>query len=114
MGQKRGYTNAEDRVIIEAIQQSPHNMSHAFEQAAKQLKGRTSGAVSGHYYQQLKPLLAKENIIVTQLSTAHGSIINTKTVARRESQKFIVVKQLATRLTTQEQQKLIDELFNNL
>lgn len=111
---KKPYTREEQKLIIEEIQKSPHNLKNAFEQAANKLRGRNKAGVSAHYYGVLKPLMNKEGIIVTELSTVHGSIMNTKTVSRKHTQQFQVVRHLASKLNGDEKQKLIDELFDTL
>lgn len=108
------YSKEEQRVIIEAIQKTPFNLNHAFDEVAKQLRGRTKGSISGHYYSTLRPLMNREGIIVTELTTTHGSIMNAKTIARKESQQYLVVKQLTSRLSGEERARLISELFDEM
>lgn len=114
MGSGKQYSRAEQKIIIQEIQKSPHNLKHAFEEASKKLRGRAKASISGHYYSTLKPLMNKEGIIVTELTTSQGSIMNTKTVARKESTQFQVVRHLASKLNGEERQKLLDDLFDTL
>ena len=109
------YSRDEQKVIIEEIQKSPHNMKQAFEAAAHRLKGRNQSSISGHFYSTLRPLLDKEKIVLTQLSTVHGTLNNAKTVARKESIQFQLIKQLTlTKLNGEERMKLIGDIMDSL
>lgn len=50
------YTQQEDNVILQCVQQNPSNLAAAFECAANRLIGRTSSGVSFRYYSKIKPV----------------------------------------------------------
>lgn len=78
-----GYDEKDDAVIINHIQNSPQNLTHAFEEAAREL-GRTFGAVQQRYYSFIK-----KNTKVLALATKKGYVLgNTKQVARKSTKEL--------------------------
>jgi hypothetical protein len=101
--------------VIYYVEKYPHNMSEAFEHAADALPGRTKAAVSFHYYQTIKPMLDKNNIVVTAQGSRHGLMANTKNVPRKkiDGQLQMVVK-MVDRLPKDKRQDLALHIFDSL
>lgn len=74
----RRFTPKENDIIISCVENSPNNLQHSFEIAAKLLIGRTSKSVRRHYYNVLRHTT---NIMI--LSTVKGAMVNVKNSPRK-------------------------------
>ena len=112
---RRPYTEQDDHVILEMLSTYPGNLNLAFEQAGLKLN-RTTGAVSGHYYSNLKT--NPTNKPALGLITRHGTMMNTKNTRRPEQLKqrglsaFEVAATIVDTLTPEEKTKLILSMIN--
>lgn len=75
------YTDEEDAIIINAIKESPKNVSNAINIASSLLPGRTKGGVSQRWYSVLSK---KEHINVLTVGTSKGFSKNRKNLKRDE------------------------------
>jgi hypothetical protein len=107
------YTSKEDDIILECIKKSPTNISKAFDNAVKLLKGRSSKAISQRYYTVLR-----NNNSVIALGNENGLIINTKNTRRdvKNSLSNALLRDnlLRTALNTLDKEKLIEVLLDTL
>lgn len=58
---RRTYSQEEDNIIIECVEESPDNIARAFRKAASMLEDRTVKAISMHYYKMIVPPNNHEN-----------------------------------------------------
>lgn len=75
------YTTREQKIIIRCVEESPANLSHGFDEAAKLLPKRTSTAISVYWHTSLK----KKAGLVLGTGSRLGLTKNVKNVFRDES-----------------------------
>ncbi|MFW5794640.1 MAG: hypothetical protein ACOCV1_04060 [Bacillota bacterium] len=81
MIKKKNYTKDEILIIRDCFKTYPDNISHACEEAAKKLPGRTANSISALYYGKLKSL---ETFKVITVGSKKGFTSNVKNTPRKD------------------------------
>lgn len=113
--EKNFYEKKHDYVILEALKQCPDNRNEAFRMAERILKRKfdmdaNANQISSRFYTYIKPkYLDKKKLVKSDIVTSAGS--GSLEVHGRQ---YIVIKNLAMKLSLDNRAKLVNELFETL
>lgn len=99
-----------DNIVIKHIQNSPNNLSHAFEQSAIELN-RSVKSVQGRYYTYIK-----DNYKVHVLASPMGAVMNIKNTPRPADAtmdiKVEIVLEQVKKLNRSQQRMVYSQMFD--
>lgn len=75
----KGYSKAEEQIILDAVSLYPDNLAHAFSEAALKIKDRKIESISSKYYYMVREKKVKSPV-VTGSSVGFSSTKTTKRV----------------------------------
>lgn len=86
---RQNWTKHESNVILDCVKSYPSNLSFAFEQAAAELPGRTTRAISVQYYKNLR----NESTALAVMSSKGIATLGNQKNARRDLKQELSVEQ---------------------
>jgi len=102
------YTNREDRIILECVNDDPGNITRAIEKAALQIPYRSLTSLNQRFYRKLRN--ANKNIAVASKS----GVIALGKNQPRSNDKLNVIISLSIKLSKKEIKDLMLILFDKL
>lgn len=108
------YSEAEEQIIIECVTASPGNLTVAYENAARKLRGRTPLGIGAHYSKNMRGRVGHQPIMA--LATRNQLVVDKKIVKRPDTRNQNVtlrdiIRESLSDLSLRERMEIIKDLM---